>query len=141
MNTLTAQYQLLKSKLIDRLRHQKYLCTTAVVWSSRSQSYFCATVHFINAEFKRESYVLAFRQMKYRQTNVEISKLIMQIFRDFKIDPNKITHVLTDGGSEFCKTHSLLQRKMMFSMKMIVWMSYLFWRLTRVPKCIVTQSI
>lgn len=103
MNTLNSQYDAMKSKLIEKIAEQKYICTTCDIWSSRAQAYFCMTVHFINSNFKRESYVLAFREMKYKQTNKEITEIIRKAFREYEIDPDKVTHIITDGGSAFCK--------------------------------------
>lgn len=98
MNTLTEHFETMKLNLINKLAKQKYLCLTTDVWSSRAQSYFGMTVHYIDSDFKRESFLLAFRQLPKKQTNVEITKMIRQILREFKIDPKKVTHIVTDGG-------------------------------------------
>lgn len=107
MNTLNAQYNEIKIRLIERISQQKYVCTTSDIWSSRAQAYFCMTVHFINSEFERESYVLAFRELKYKQTYKEITEIIRQVLREYEIDPDKVTHIITDGGSAFCKAFKM----------------------------------
>lgn len=108
--SLISQCESMKTKLIRKLSEQPYVCVTCDIWSSRAQSYFCMTIHFINSEFKRESYVLAFRQMKYKQTNKEITDLIRTVFREYKISPTKVTHIVTDGGSSFCKAFKVYGR-------------------------------
>lgn len=107
MNTLSEHSEMLKTKLIEKIAKQRYVCLTCDIWSSRAQSYFSMTVHFINPEFQRESYVLAFRAMNHKQTNKEITQMIRQILREFKISPEKVTHIVTDGGSAFCKAFKL----------------------------------
>lgn len=103
MKCLSEHSTTLKAALIEKIAKQKYVCLTCDIWSSRAQSYFGMTVHFLNSNFKRESFVLAFRQMNHRQTNREINLLIRDILRDYKISPRKVTHIVTDGGSSFCK--------------------------------------
>lgn len=103
MDTLDSQFHILRLKLKGLINEQPYICTTADIWTSKSQSYFGMTVHWINSNYERESYILAFRRMKQRHTNEEITKIMRQIFRDFSIDMNAITNIVTDGGSAFCK--------------------------------------
>lgn len=91
MNTLDTEYSKIKESF------------TADVWSSRAQSYLGVTVHFMNSEFKRESYVLAFKQLLFKQTYKELAKAMDEIFGDYRIKKSQITHIVTDGGSNFCK--------------------------------------
>lgn len=111
MNTLSKFYEKAKSELIEKLSKQKYICTTCDVWSSRSQSFFGMTVHYLNSEYKRESHLLAFRPLPKKQTNVEMVNMIRQIYREFKIDPRKVTHIVTDGGSAFTKAFKLFGKE------------------------------
>lgn len=104
---MSKQHELSKEQLIQKFAKEKYLCTTCDIWSSRAQAYFCMTIHFLNSEYERESFVLAFRNMKYRQTNEEIKTLIRSILREYEIDPDKVTHIVTDGGSSFTKAFKL----------------------------------
>lgn len=100
MKTLDSEYSKMKDALREILSHQEYLCVTADVWSSRAQG---VTVHFLNAEFKRESYVLAFKQLHFKQTYKELAKEMDKIFDDYGIKISQITNIVTDGGSNFCK--------------------------------------
>lgn len=102
MDTLRETSEITKSTLIERIAQQKYVCTTCDIWSSRSQSYFCMTIHFINPKFQRESYVLGFRQMKHKQTNKELNELIRQMFREHKIDSNKVKLIVKDKYIHKC---------------------------------------
>lgn len=103
MNMLESQVEKVKTELKDRLAQQKYLCVTADGWSSRAQSYLGVTCHFINERYERESYLLAFKQMKEKQTYDVLAKAMDDIFKDYGIKLSQITNIVTDGGSNFCK--------------------------------------
>lgn len=103
MCTLEKDFETVKTDPKDRIAKQKYVCVTADVWSSRAQSYLGVTVHFLNESHARESYVLGFKQLKGRQTYDVLARALDAIFQDYAIDPKKITHIVTDGGSSFCK--------------------------------------
>lgn len=103
MNTLSSQYEVFKSKIKMLIAAQEYICTTADVWSSAATSFFGMTLHFIDSNFVRQSMLLAFRQMKHKQTYIEITNMIRNIFADFEISSKKVTHIVTDGGSSFGK--------------------------------------
>lgn len=96
MKTLDTEYKKMKEKLINTLSQQENLCITADVWSSRCQCYLGVTVHFLNKEFKRESYVLAFKQILVKQTYKELAKAMDQIFTDFGIKKCQIRNIVTD---------------------------------------------
>lgn len=103
MKTLDIEYLKMKEKLRETLSRQKYLCLTADAWSSRAQSYLGVTVHFLNDEYKRESYVLAFKQMLSKQTYKVLAKAMDDILTDYGIKKSQVTNIVTDGGSNFCK--------------------------------------
>lgn len=103
MNFLKNQFDDMRKRLRALLEKQKYICITTDVWSSKAQSYLGMTVHFINERFERESYVLSFRQLKHKQTYEVLTSEIVAVMKEYGIDVDKITHILTDGGSAFCK--------------------------------------
>lgn len=103
MGGLKSKFETMKSSLKATLGKQEFLCVTCDVWSSRGQSYLGVTVHFLNEAYERESFVLAFKRLYTRQTYMHLAQVLDEIFKDFEIDINKITHIVTDGGSAFCK--------------------------------------
>lgn len=103
MRVLSSQFETMNAKIINIIAEQQYVCTTADVWSSAALSFFGMTLHYLTFDFVRISILIAFRQMKYKQTNKEIAEIIRNIFREYKILSKKVTHVVTDGGSAFCK--------------------------------------
>lgn len=111
MQTLDQRYNEMKLSLESILAKQKHLCTTCDVWTCRGQSYLGITVHFINENFKRESYALAFKQLYLRQTYDYLAKNIDAALKDFKIRDDQHTHMVTDGGSALCKAFNQFGRK------------------------------
>lgn len=103
MNNLKTRYQEVKSKLKELLKEQEYVCITADVWSSRAQSYIGLTVHYLTESFDRKSFLLAFREIKGRQTHDILADIINKILIEFDLPNHKVTNILTDGGSAFGK--------------------------------------
>lgn len=110
MNFLKTQYDEMKKKLSEKLNKHKYVCITTDVWSSRAQAYLGMTVHFINDDLVRESYVLSFRQLHKKQTNDVLMAEIVKVLADYDIKVEKVTHIVTDGGSAFCKAFKVYGR-------------------------------
>lgn len=103
MAALDTEFKKVKNTLKQVLMDQKHLCLTADVWTSHAQSYLGVTVHFLNKWYQRESYLLAFKQMKKKQSYDVLAKALDDILMDYGISPSKITNIVTDGGSAFCK--------------------------------------
>lgn len=61
------------------------------------------TVHFLTSDFERKSFLLAFRPLKERQTFDVLATEIQKVLNEFEIPKCKVTHIVTDGGSAFCK--------------------------------------
>lgn len=103
MQFLKNRYDEMKAKLTVILGKQEYICITCDVWSSRAEAFLGMTVHFINDEYELESFILAFRQLKQRQTHDVMAIEISKVLTEFEIIVGKITHIVTDGGSAFGK--------------------------------------
>lgn len=100
---ITEQYDGMKGEIIKIIEKQNFICTTADVWSSRAQAYLGMTGHYIDDDLKRRSFVLGFRELLGKQTNEVLAVEIAKVFDDYKIPVDKVTHIVTDGGSAFCK--------------------------------------
>lgn len=104
MKNVHERFFSMKTNLIGILKEQKYVCLTCDVWSSRACSFLGMTVHFISNDFKPHTNVLAFRKLQGRQTYLELANEINGILNEFNLPKEKITHIVTDGGSAFCKS-------------------------------------
>lgn len=95
MNFLSIKFEILEK--------QKYICVTCDIWSSRAQAYMGMTVHYMNDDFELQSFVLAFRRIKGKQTYIQMATELRKVFDEYGIPIGKITNIVTDGGSAFCK--------------------------------------
>lgn len=73
------------------------------MWSSRAQAYLGMTVHYLTSTFERKSFLLAFRSLNEKETHEVLAAEINKILEEFGMPNYKVTHILTDGGSAFCK--------------------------------------
>jgi len=82
----------------------QYVCTTADIWSQQARSYLGVTCHWIYpAKLIRRSAVLAFCRFYGTHSFDRIGALLMSVHTQFDLDTSKITHVVTDNGSNFMK--------------------------------------
>ena len=101
---LNLKYKAYVEMLTDYIEKQSFVCVTADIWSANNKSYLGMTCHFINEiNYNRYSYILACRRIKGNHTYLNIAKVINEIIQDFKIENDKITHVVTDNASNFGK--------------------------------------
>lgn len=111
LSTLNSQFEEMKSKLVRIVSAQMYVCCTCDIWSSRAQSFMGMTLHYLTSVFRRVSIVIGFREMPHKQINKEITDTMLQILNNFDIPISKVTHIVTDGGSSFCKSFKIYGKK------------------------------
>jgi hypothetical protein len=96
-----------KQKLIDLLKEQSYLATTADCWSSHGKSYIGVTGHWIDAHtLERKSACLALRRLKGSHTYDVIASTLEGINTEFGVR-RKTIRTTTDSGSNFVKAFSV----------------------------------
>lgn len=93
----------MKINLVAQLKKQSYLCCTADIWSHRNKSYLGVSAHYLDDDLVRKSYILAFKKLTKRHTFDYLAELLNGILNEYEIPIEKITHFVTDGGSNFCK--------------------------------------
>lgn len=103
MKNVSNKYDNSKAKLTEIISEQEYVCLTTDVWSSRAQSYLGVTLHFLTPTLERIPVMLAFRQLREKQTYIVLAEAMCRIMEDFRIPVKKVTNIVTDGGSAFCK--------------------------------------
>lgn len=103
MSSLKSKYDSMKTNLIAHFKKQSYLCCTADVWSHRNKSYLGVSAHFLDDDLVRKSYILAFKNLTKRHTFDYLAHLLHEILNEYEIPIEKVTHFVTDGGSNFCK--------------------------------------
>lgn len=107
MSAMNESYNTMITKMKTTINRVEYVCVTCDVWSSRAQSYLGMTLHYIESDFSRKSLLLAFTQLQGRQTYQELACEMFAVFKKFEIPNGKITNIVTDGGSAFCKAFKI----------------------------------
>lgn len=103
MSDLDKNYTEAKAKLKVLIDKSKYVCITADVWTNKARSFLGISVHFFNEVLQRKSFLLAFRRIKGRHTYAVLAEAILGVQKEFNIKRQKITHIVTDGASNFRK--------------------------------------
>lgn len=107
-NELKVRYENYVNMLTELIENQNFICLTADIWSSNNKSYLGMTCHYINeTDYNRHSYVLACKQIKGSRTHLNISKVMNKIMQEYKINYEKVSHVVTDNASNFSKAFCL----------------------------------
>lgn len=103
ISTLANKFEIMKSNLKNELKKQKFVCSTCDVWTHRARSYLGVSVHFIDEQWNRKSFILAFRYLNRRHTYDYLAEILDNIYKEYDLSAEKIIHTITDGGSNFCK--------------------------------------
>lgn len=103
MSKLTERFEKMKMQLKTLLQEQKHICVTCDIWSARGRSFIGMTAHYISPDYQRKSFALAFREIAVKQNYKNLAKIMSDIFEEFELPTNKITNIVTDGGSAYCK--------------------------------------
>lgn len=102
--TLKNQYDEQKQLIIEAMSKSRKVCTTSDAWTKGGKSFLGVTAHYIDeTTLKRYSFLLAFRRIFGRSTYDVLGKLMYDIHNEFGLNVDKITHTVTDGGSNYCK--------------------------------------
>ncbi|XP_031633719.1 uncharacterized protein LOC116347299 [Contarinia nasturtii] len=80
---------------------------TADVWTNKARSFLGVSIHFLDENLDRKSYLLAFRRVYGRHTYIVLAEMILSIQKEFNIKRSKVTHIVTDGASNFRKAFSI----------------------------------
>lgn len=103
MKDLVAQSNAIKRELKKVIDENDYVCTTADVLTKMGKSFFGTTIHYFDENLDKQSFMLGFRRLRGRHTYDKLTDAILAIHREFNLKRSQITHIVTDGGSNFCK--------------------------------------
>lgn len=115
MSSLLIKFNEMKAKLKLELSQQSHVCLTTDIWTHSAKSYLGVSVHYYTKSWKHSSYILAFRHLKERHTYDYLARMLVEILNEFELPIDKITHIVTDGGSNFCKAFKIYGKKTDFS--------------------------
>lgn len=87
----------------ESLSKAKFVCTTADIWSAKRRSFIGVTGHFIDEEFKRQSFPLACKRFKGTHSYDKIGEILSSIHAAYGLDSRKIIATITDNAKNFVK--------------------------------------
>lgn len=104
---ISQRAQTLKVSLKASFESVKSVCATADLWSNNQmRAYLGVTVHWITADWKLHSTMLACRRFRGRHTGENICRVFSEIMREYGLQ-DKVQSVLTDNASNMVKGFSL----------------------------------
>lgn len=119
MSTLDSRLKAMKTKLITELGRQQRVCLTADIWSHMKKSYLGVSVYYIDEHWKRQSHILEFRYLNKRHTYDYLAQVLKSILDEYILPVEKISHIITDGESNFCKAFRVFGRQTDFNESLI----------------------
>lgn len=115
MAALDLRFSEMKIKLIAVLGNQQTVCLTADIWTHMRKSFLGISLHYIDEKWQRQSYILAFRYLNKRHTYDYLARVLNEIMVEYNLPNEKVSHIVTDGGSNFCKAFNVYGRNTDFS--------------------------
>lgn len=102
---MKALFESRKAELLLSLKSVKKLCITVDHWSSRRKGYIGITAHWYEASadgMNRRQACIALRRVTGRCTYDVLARIMESVIVEFDIT-GKVTHCITDSGSNFLK--------------------------------------
>lgn len=90
-----------------RISDQKFVCTTADIWSTKKRSFLGVTCHWINPDYSRTSVALACERFKGTHDHKNIAFKLKTLYDKYFINPEKIVATVTDNASNFIKAFEI----------------------------------
>ena len=96
-------YYTRKTDLIKKLSETEFVCTTADIWSTHTNSFLGVTCHIINANLERESFTLDCSAFNTAHNFEAIAEKLNCVHSDFGLSTSKIVATVTDNAFNFVK--------------------------------------
>ena len=106
---VSLSYDQLKAELIKTISSQPGVSLTTDHWTSlATEGYITVTGHFIDADWKFNNCVLATRKTTEKHSGVNIHTDLMNVCREFAINAENITSLVSDNASNMVSCAALL---------------------------------
>ena len=108
-NYVTLCYDQMKSDLVQSISSQPGVSLTTDHWTSlATEGYITVTCHFVDKDWTFQNYVLATRKTTERHTGDNIYADIRSVCREFAIQDENITSLVSDNASNMVSCAALL---------------------------------
>lgn len=97
------RFMTMKAEILEKLKHTRFVCTTADVWSSRRRSFLGVTVHWLNKKFERESHAIACSRFKGTHDNASIAMHINNAHQAYGLNAENVVFTVTDNAANMVK--------------------------------------
>lgn len=103
MNTIHAMFQSHQDDLKLKISNQRFLCSTADIWSSKRRSFIGVTLHWLDSNLQRVSVAIACQRFPGVHNYKAIAEMLHAIYIKYGIKNQQIIATVTDNGSNFVK--------------------------------------
>lgn len=92
------------------ISQQKWICLTADIWSCKNRSFLGVSVHFMDNDLKRQSYVISCKDFPAPHNYETITESFQLIYSKFGINSESVIATVTDNASNFVKAFQIFGR-------------------------------
>lgn len=103
MNKIQDMFREHQEDLKLQICEQKFLCSTADIWSSKQRSFMGVTLHWLDDNLKRVSVAIACQRFPGVHNYKAIAEILDAIYSKYGIKNEQIIATVTDNGSNFVK--------------------------------------
>ena len=113
-NYIPKLYDREKERICNKLSDVGYYALTADIWTSRhNEAYTGITIHFVNATYQLESFLLETLEFPQSHTGTNIAKELQEILENWRLPEDKISAITTDNGTNIVAALEIKQWKRM----------------------------
>lgn len=90
-------------KLKSQIFFIEQVWITCDIWSSCTRSFLGYTIHCINSDYSRSSFVLHIKRLKGKHNYEKIANAIEEVLEKYDLNIEKVKAIITDSWSNFFK--------------------------------------
>lgn len=103
MTTIQKMFKSHQDDLKMQIGKQRFLCSTADIWSSKRRSFMGVTLHWLDDKLERVSVALACQRFRGVHNYKNIAEKLDYIYGKYGINTDQIIATVTDNASNFVK--------------------------------------
>lgn len=107
IETLHDEHETLLQSIINK---QMWICLTADIWSCKNRSFLGVSVHYMDNDLRRKSYVISCKYFPAPHNYKTITESFQLLYSKFGIKSKSVVATVTDNGSNFVKAFQIFGR-------------------------------